>query len=69
ALRIISTAGLEITDTVRDQLAAYMAGNPRGKDGRLVYDLRADFGIEPADLYDRYGFYFDAFPQIRREVG
>ena len=68
ATRIIETAGLEITDTAHEQLRSYVAGNPRGKDGRIVYDLRADFGIEPQSLYDRYAFYFDAFPQIAREV-
>ena len=50
------------------ELTTYLDGNPRGKDGRVVYDLRADFGLDPADLYDRFAFYFEAFPQIRREV-
>jgi hypothetical protein len=68
AERIIATAGLDVTDECRGGLADYVAGNPRGKDGRIVYDLRADFGLDPADLYERYAFYFDAFPQIRREV-
>jgi hypothetical protein len=68
ALKILTVAGLEITDTARTQLATYVAGNPRGKDGRIVYDLRADFGIEPESLYERFAFYLDAFPQIRREV-
>ena len=67
-LRIIEQAGLEVTDATRGQLASYVSSNPRGKDGRIVYDLRGDFGLEPDELYDRYGFYFDAFPQIRREV-
>lgn len=67
-LRIIEQAGLEVTDAARSRLAAYVASNPRGKDGRIVYDLRGDFGLEPAELYERYAFYFDAFPQIRREV-
>ena len=68
AVRVLETAGLEVTDTARTQLAAYVDGNPRGKDGRIVYDLRADFGLEPEELYERYGFYLDTFPQIRREV-
>jgi hypothetical protein len=68
AIRIIETAGLEITDTVRRELADYMAGNPRGKDGRVVYDLRADFGIDPDAMHERFGFYFEAFPKVRREV-
>lgn len=68
ATRIIETAGLEITDTVRQELSDYMAGNPRGKDGKVVYDLRADFGIDPDAMHERFAFYFDAFPQVRRAV-
>ena len=68
AERIIDLAGLEITDDCRAGLVGYVEGNPRGKDGRIVYDLRTDFGLEPDDLYQRYSFYFDAFPQIRTEV-
>ncbi len=34
----------------------------------MVYDLRGDFGLEPDELYERFAFYFDAFPQITREV-
>jgi hypothetical protein len=68
AERIVDVAGLRVTDASRSAMADYMAGNPRGKDGRIVYDLRADFGLDPADLYERYAFYFEAFPQIRTEV-
>jgi hypothetical protein len=69
AARILEVAGLDVTDQARAQLEAYVAGNPRGKDGRVVYDLRTDFHLEPGELYDRFAFYFEAFPQIRREVG
>jgi hypothetical protein len=68
AARILDVAGIALTDTARGQLTTYLAGNPRGKDGQVVYDLRHDFGLEPNDLYERFAFYFDAFPQIRREV-
>ena len=68
ASRIIEMAGLEVTDTVRSGLASYVNANPRGKDGRVVYNLREDFGLEPEALYERYSFYLDAFPQIRKEV-
>jgi hypothetical protein len=68
AASILRVGGIDFTDDARDQLSTYLAGNPRGKEGRVVYDLRADFGIEPSDLYERFGFYLDAFPQIRREV-
>ncbi|HYF46853.1 MAG TPA: sulfotransferase [Acidimicrobiales bacterium] len=68
AARILEVAGLDLTDDARTELSTYLAGNPRGKDGRVVYDLRGDFGLEPGELHERFAFNFDAFPQIRREV-
>ena len=68
ASRILEMAGLDVGDDTRGQLEAYVAGNPRGRDGRIVYDLRGDFHLDPAELYERYAFYFDAFPQITPEV-
>jgi Sulfotransferase family len=68
ACRILDAAGIEVTEATRAELAAYAAGNPRGRGGRVEYDLRADFGLEPAAVRDRFGFYFDAFPQVRPEV-
>jgi hypothetical protein len=66
--KIIAMSGLEVTDQARSSLAAYVAGNPRGTGGRITYDLQGDFGLNPAELYERYAFYFEAFPQIRKEV-
>jgi hypothetical protein len=68
ASRILDKAGLPVTDEVSSALNAYLDGNPRGKDGKVVYDLRGDFGIDPSALYERYSFYFEAFPQIRKEL-
>ncbi len=68
ASSILETAGLEVTDRCRSDLSGYLAGNPRGKEGRIVYDLRRDFRLDPDALYERFAFYFDAFPQITREV-
>jgi len=68
ASRILEMSGLDVGDDTRGQLEAYVAGNPRGRDGRIVYDLRGDFHLDPAELYERYAFYFDAFPQITPEV-
>ena len=59
--RIYRIAGLPLTERARGQLGSYLAEHPRGKHGRLVYDLRADFGIEPDALRERFGFYFDRF--------
>lgn len=64
--RIYGLADVEMTPAARAELGAYMEANPRGKHGRLVYDLQADFGIDPAKLRDRFGFYFERFP-VRAE--
>jgi hypothetical protein len=66
--RILDVAGLGVPDETANQLAAYVAGNPRGKNGRMVYDLRGDFGLDPQSVRERFAFYFEAFPQIRPEV-
>ncbi len=68
AAKILNVAGVEVTDQARSELTTYLAGNPRGKEGRVVYDLRSDFGLDPAELHDRFSFYYEAYPQIRTEV-
>lgn len=65
--RIYERAGVEITPEARAQFDAYMAANPRGKHGQIVYDLRGDFGLDPADVRERFGFYFDRF-DVRAQV-
>ena len=60
-------AGLDVGDE-RRAARGIRRGQPRASDGRIVYDLRGDFHLDPAELYDRYAFYFDAFPQITPEV-
>jgi len=64
--RIYALAELPMTAEARAQLGAFMDENPRGKFGRVVYDLRGDFGIDPADLRRRFAFYFERFP-VRAE--
>jgi len=59
--RIYERAGLPMTPGARAELARYVADNPRGKHGQVVYDLRRDFGIEPAAVRERFGFYFERF--------
>lgn len=65
--RIYERAGIELTDKARRQFDVFMAENPRGKHGRVVYDLRGDFGFDPAEVRGRFGFYFDRLP-VRAEV-
>ena len=64
--RIYDLADHPMTDEARSQLATYMEHNPRGKYGRVRYDLKADFGVDPSELRKRFSFYFDRFP-IRAE--
>jgi hypothetical protein len=60
--RIYAPAGLAMTPEARAELDAHMIENPRGKHGQLVYDLRADFGLDPAEVRKRFDFYFERFP-------
>jgi hypothetical protein len=65
--RIYEVAGLPMTDAARAQIAAYLRDHPRGKEGQVVYDLRRDFGAEPAAVREPFGFYFERFP-VKTEV-
>jgi hypothetical protein len=61
--RIYERAGLELDVTALADLEAFMAKHPRGKDGRISYDLEGDFGISPDTLRQRFDFYFQRFGQ------
>jgi hypothetical protein len=65
--RIYARAGLPMTDTARAQLQAYLDDHPRGRHGQVVYDLRGDFGVEPAALRQRFRAYCERFP-VKIEV-
>ena len=62
--RIYELADLPMTSEARQQFEDYMRDNPRGKYGRVVYDLQADFGIDPEALRKRFDFYFERFPIV-----
>ena len=46
---------------------AYIDGNRRGAKGRIPYDLKRHFGVEPEELRSRFAFYFDRF-DVRPEI-
>ncbi|MGD1283200.1 sulfotransferase [Mycobacterium seoulense] len=58
--------GVELTPKVRALFEKYLAGNPRGKHGRVNYDLHRHFGITADELRGRFDFYFDKF-DVRAE--
>jgi hypothetical protein len=58
--------GVELTPKVRGGFQHYLDGNPRGKHGRIRYDLHRHFGISPDELRARFDFYFDRF-DVRAE--
>jgi hypothetical protein len=66
--RIHELAGFELTPRAHRELDAFVAANPRGKHGQVVYDLQGDFGLDPAAVRSRFAFYFDRFPSVRPEV-
>ena len=65
--RIEAKAGLAVTPAVRAQIDQFLTDHPRGKEGRVIYNLQRDFGTDPATLRKRFQFYFDAFP-VKAEV-
>lgn len=64
--RVHEAAGLEITPTSRAEIEGYIAANPRGKHGQVVYDLAGDFGIDVPEVRSRFEFYYDRF-EVQRE--
>ena len=65
--QIFERAALAPDAASRERLQRFIADNPRGKHGRIRYDLAGDFGIEPAALRERFQFYFDQFPVLAED--
>ncbi len=59
--KIYAMADLPMTATAEQELATYLVENRRGKHGRVVYDLKGDFGVDAAEVRRRFAFYFDRF--------
>ena len=67
AQKVLEAAGLPATSESRQDMREYMERHPRGRDGRVVYDLAGDFRLDVNALRDRFRFYTDRFP-VRHEV-
>ena len=64
---IYECAGLELTPTALSEIGTYQAAHPRGKEGRVIYDLRRQFSVTPDELRAPFDFYYERFP-VRIEV-
>ena len=59
--RLYRCGDVELTPKVRARFQKYLDGNPRGKHGRIRYDLHRHFGVTADELRGRFDFYFDKF--------
>ncbi|BDU00027.1 sulfotransferase family protein [Nocardia sputorum] len=59
--QLYDRAGVELTSEVRERFQGYLDNNPRGKHGRIRYDLPGHFGVTAEELRTRFDYYFDAF--------
>ena len=64
---IYQKAGLEMTPQARGQLSQFV-DDQEGQNGRVIYNLKDNFGIEPDDLREQFDFYYNAFP-VKRNLG
>jgi hypothetical protein len=67
AQKVLAKAGLPAGPESRQDLADYTERHPRGRAGRVVYDLKGDFGLDIGALRERFRFYTDRFP-VKQEV-
>jgi hypothetical protein len=65
--RVYECAGITLTEQARDEIVRYRTDHPRGREGRVAYDLRRDFAVTPEDVRARFEAYLDRFP-VRLEV-
>ena len=59
--QLYERADVELTPKVHGRFQRYLDGNPRGKLGRINYDLQRHFAISADELRERFAFYFDRF--------
>jgi hypothetical protein len=58
--RIYGSFGIDLDDPARASITAYADAHPKGKLGKHGYDV-AEFGLNPAELADRFSSYVDRY--------
>ncbi len=59
--KIYAMADLPMTEAAKQAFRSYTEANPRGKHGQVVYDLQADFDLDPQMVREQFAFYLDRF--------
>ncbi len=59
--------GVDLPQETRAAFDQYLSGNPRGKHGRIAYDLERHFDRSPDEIRSLFDFYFDKF-DVRPET-
>ncbi|MEN3220308.1 sulfotransferase [Mycolicibacterium porcinum] len=65
--QLYDRGGVALTAKARKRFQQYLDGNPRGKHGRIRYDLQRHFGVSADELRGRFDFYFNRF-DVRPET-
>ena len=65
--RIYERAGLSLPPETVAEMDHYIDTHPRGRHGKILYDLEGDFGISRDDAYAMFDDYMQAFP-VQREA-
>ena len=66
--RLYALAGQPFTPTAEAAMRAFMREHPRGKHGRVLYDL-ADFGLDREERRRALRFYVERFGVALEEGG
>jgi glyoxylase-like metal-dependent hydrolase (beta-lactamase superfamily II)/putative sterol carrier protein len=59
--QIYRVHGMPRTERSREEQAAFLDAHPRGKGGRVRYDLEGQFGTKPEIVRARFGLYLERF--------
>ena len=65
--QIYKKAGLDITAQARAELGEFVDAH-KDDYGKVIYDLKGQFGADPDQLREHFNFYYDAFP-VKRVQG
>ena len=65
--KIYECAGLPMTERTRAEIDHYIETHPRGRHGKVTYDLEGDFGITRDEMYEYFADYLETFPVQREE--